>query len=59
VRPADGRPGAAEDDDCRADELVSLAAEVMDPTHGRPVSPPRLSAAELIALAKQAATGPD
>ncbi|MEJ3750777.1 hypothetical protein WEI85_47090 [Actinomycetes bacterium KLBMP 9797] len=39
------------DDEFRDDELVRMAAVVMDPTYGRPVPPTRRSSADLIAIA--------
>jgi hypothetical protein len=41
-----------EDDDFRNDELVRIAAIVMDPLYGKPVPPPRVAAADIIHRAR-------
>lgn len=45
------RPDPVSDEAFRNDELVRMAAVVMDPTYARPAPPPRKSAADLIEVA--------
>lgn len=42
-----------DEDEFRSDELVRMAAVVMEPLHGKEIPPPRATAADLIRMAQQ------